>query len=81
MSTNFFQAVLYGEINGDYIATNHELFSTDATAEEYITSLLGTTSKGEVRGLTIVLGKLYRQGFQDGEICWVSTGDEYEFWK
>jgi hypothetical protein len=67
MSTNFFQAVLFGEMHGDYIATNYELFSTDAK--------LGTVSDG----LTIVLGKLYRQGFQDGEIAWVSTGDEYEF--
>ena len=75
MSTNFFQAVLFGEMHGDYISTNHELFSTDATAEEYITSKLGTVSDG----LTIVLGKLYRQGFQDGEICWIPTGDEYEF--
>ena len=77
MSTNFFQAVLYGEMHGDYIATNYELFSTDATAEEYITSKLGSISNG----LLVVLGKLYRQGFQDGEICWVSTGDEDEFGK
>ena len=72
---NNFQAVLYGEMYGDYIATDYKFFDTDAIAEEYITSKLGTTSNG----LTIVLGKLYRQGFQDGEIAWVSTGDEYEF--
>lgn len=72
---NNFQAVLYGEMHGYYIATNYELFSTDATAEEYITSKLGSISNG----LLVVLGKLYRQGFQDGEIAWVSTGDEYEF--
>ncbi len=72
---NNFQAVLYGEMHGDYIATDYKIFDTDALAEKYITGKLGTTSNG----LTIVLGKLYRQGFQDGEIAWVSTGDEYEF--
>lgn len=72
---NNFQAVLYGKMHGEYISTNHELFSTDALAEKYIMGKLGTMSNG----LTIVLGKLYRQGFQDGTITWVATGDEYEF--
>ena len=71
---NNFQAVLYGEMHGDYIATDYKIFDTDALAEKYITSKLGSISNG----LLVVLGKLYRQGFQDGEIAWVSDG-EYEF--
>lgn len=70
-----FQAVLYVELDGDYIAVDYKQLDTDALAEQYIVSKLGTVSDT----MTIVLGKLYRQGFEGGELAWVHTGDEYEF--